>query len=476
MLEQTLDLDVLVATIDRFLDALSEEEQRPPVDGKTDADQQPLSPRVALTEYLNELQPFDLASVLLALDKPKQLALLTVLPADSAAEVFGHLDHDHQYQLLDHLEESVTRAIVAEMPSDSLVDLLGAIHPLQAREILRRLPPEDLGHIRQMMAYSDESAGGLMTVSYLAARANWTAEQVIAHFRKVGHEVEEASYVYVVDRDGRLVGVVSMREVILAHPATPVSEIMFTKTISIPVHADQEEAARLLSQYDFAALPVADEVGRMVGIITADDILDVVEEEATEDIQRLGGTSPIDSPYLKVPLQELFRKRIVWLLVLLFAGYLTGSIMSHFEDFLSEVIALAFFIPLLIDAGGNSGSQASTLVIRAMALGEVTPQHFLKVIWREARLGLLLGVTMGAFAFGRALLLGNAPALGLTVAVSLAAIVLISSTIGAALPIIGQKFGADPAVFSAPLITTIADGVGLLIYFEMARLIMGLGT
>lgn len=476
MLEQTPDLNVLVATIDHLLDALSDGEQQPETNDKTDADQGPSSPETVLTEYLNELQPFDLASVLRALDKPKKLALLTILPADSAAEVFGHLDHDHQYRLLDHLEESVTRAIVAQMPSDALVDLLGAIHPLQAREILRRLPPEDLSHIRKMMTYPDESAGGLMTVSYLAVRANWTVEEVIAHFRKVGRDVEEASYVYVVDHDGRLVGVASMREVILAPPTVPVSEIMFTKTISIPVHADQEEAARLISQYDFAALPVTDEAGRMVGIITADDILDVVEEEATEDIQRLGGTSPIDTPYLRIPLRELFRKRIVWLLVLLFAGYITGSIMSHFEHFLNEVIALAFFIPLLIDAGGNAGSQASTLVIRAMALGEVTSQHFLKVIWREACVGLLLGVTMGAFAFGRAALFGNSSGLGLTVGISLAAIVVVSSTIGAALPIIGQKFGLDPAVFSAPLITTIADGIGLLIYFEMARLIMGLGS
>ncbi|NLN19524.1 MAG: magnesium transporter [Firmicutes bacterium] len=459
MLEQTLDLDALIATVNNLLDAAGDDSS---------------TQKTVLLEYLNELQPFDLANVLSRLEFSKQLAFLSILPVDTAAEVLSHLEFEHQYRLLDHADEQVARAILAQMASDSLVDLLGAIHPLQANEILKRLPPEDLDHIRQMMTYPPESAGGLMTVSYLSVRATWTAEQVIAHFRKVGQTVEEAGYVYVIDQYGRLVGVASMREVILAHPTTPISEIMVTKAISIPVDADQEEAARLLSQYDFTSLPVTDRAGRMVGIITADDILDVVEEEATEDIQRLGGTSPFDSHYLRAPLTELYSKRIGWLLVLLITGYLTGTIMSRFENLLNEVIMLAFFIPLLIDAGGNAGSQASTLVIRAMALGEVESRDFLRVIWREARVGILLGATLGLFAYARALLLGTPADLGLTVAISLCAIVLISSTIGAILPIIGQRIGLDPAVFSSPLITTISDAVGLLIYFEAARLIMGL--
>jgi len=459
VLEQTLDLDALIATVNNLLDAAGDDSS---------------TQKTVLLEYLNELQPFDLANVFSRLEFSKQLAFLSILPVDTAAEVLSHLEFEHQYRLLDHADEQVARAILAQMASDSLVDLLGAIHPLQANEILKRLPPEDLDHIRQMMTYPPESAGGLMTVSYLSVRATWTAEQVIAHFRKVGQTVEEAGYVYVIDQYGRLVGVASMREVILAHPTTPISEIMVTKAISIPVDADQEEAARLLSQYDFTSLPVTDRAGRMVGIITADDILDVVEEEATEDIQRLGGTSPFDSHYLRAPLTELYSKRIGWLLVLLITGYLTGTIMSRFENLLNEVIMLAFFIPLLIDAGGNAGSQASTLVIRAMALGEVESRDFLRVIWREARVGILLGATLGLFAYARALLLGTPADLGLTVAISLCAIVLISSTIGAILPIIGQRIGLDPAVFSSPLITTISDAVGLLIYFEAARLIMGL--
>lgn len=429
-----------------------------------------------LSQILDELQPYDIASVLDELSETSQRALLSVLEPGIAAEVLGHLDYDRQYRLLDHLPEPTTRALVEAMPSDALVDLLGAIHPLQAQEILKRVPPEDLMQIRQMMTYPDNSAGGLMTVSYLAARAEWTAAQVIDHFRKVSRDVEEASYVYVVNRDGRLAGVASMREVILAMPGTPISDIMYVKTISIPVDADQEEAARILSQYDFAALPVVNNQGQMVGLITADDIIDVFEEEATEDIQRIGGTAPLDTPYLQVGLRELFSKRIGWLLVLFVAESLTGSIMRHYEDVLNHVIALAFFIPLLIDTGGNSGSQASTLVIRAMALGEVTAKDFFRIVWREMKLGLLLGAVMGLVAFGRAMFLGGPASLGLTVAATITAIVVVSSSVGAALPIIGHRFGVDPAVFSAPLITTVADGVGLLIYFQMARLIMGIGV
>lgn len=481
MPEQVMELEELLRRIDALLAVPDEASSTSSWEAPKQSDLVPSditlsSNKEELLYILDELQPFDIASVLSGLQEPKQWALLSLLPPDIAAEVLGYLDHDHQYRALDHLEESVTWAIVAEMPSDQLVDLLGAIHPLQAREILKRVPSEDLSHIRQMMTYSDDSAGGLMTVSYLAARADWTAERVIAHFRKVGHDVEESSYVYVVDRAGRLVGVASMREVILADPKTLVSEIMYTKTITISVDADQEEAARLVSQYDFAALPVINSQGRLVGIITADDIIDVVEEEATEDIHRLGGTTPIETSYLQAGVRELFRKRVGWLLVLFVAESLTGSIMRYYEGFLNQVIALAFFIPLLIDTGGNSGSQASTLVIRAMALGEVTPKDLTKVVWQETRVGLMLGLVMGFCAFGRAVFMGGSPALGLTVAFTITAIVIVSSASGAVLPILGQRVGVDPAVFSAPLITTVADGVGLLIYFQMARMILGLGA
>jgi magnesium transporter len=433
----------------------------------------PLPPQ--LEAVLSELQPYDVSLVLEALPELSRLVLLYVLEPQLAAEALGYLEHDQQYHLLDHLPERKIRAIIAVMPSDALVDLLGAVHPKQAQEILKRVPSEDVAQVKELMSYPEHSAGGLMTFNYLTARTQWTAAQVIDHFRKVAKDIENANYVYVVDKVGRLAGVASLRDIILAAPGVRVAEIMYTKVISIAVDADQEEVARLLSQYDFSAIPVVNHNDQMVGIITVDDIIDVVEEEATEDIQLIGGTEPFDKPYLQAGIRELFSKRIGWLLVLFLAESLTGSIMRSYEDVLSQMIALTFFIPLLIDTGGNSGSQASTLVIRAMALGEVTPKDYFKIIWREIRLGLLLGTAMGLVAYARALFMGGPITLGITVALTIIMVVVVSTTAGATLPMIGKRFGLDPAVFSAPLITTIADGVGLLIYFRMAQLIIGIG-
>ncbi|MBX6377547.1 MAG: magnesium transporter, partial [Clostridia bacterium] len=241
-----------------------------------------------LQDLLESLHPYDVATVLHELDEPQQLQLLALLPARTAAEVLEHLDHDNQYRLLDHSEETTARAILAAMSKDAVVDLIGAVHPRQGAEILRRLPAEDLAYVRQLMQYPENSAGGRATVDYIAVRQNWTAEQVIAHFRKVGAQAEVANYFYVVDQEGRLVGVTSMRQVLLADPKTPISEIAYGKVVSVPANADQEEAAQLLSRYDFVALPVVDGGGRMIGVITADDIIDVIEEEATEDIHKLG--------------------------------------------------------------------------------------------------------------------------------------------------------------------------------------------
>lgn len=428
-----------------------------------------------LRDLLDELQPFDIAELIPALSEAQRLSLLRLLPASLAAEALEHLDYDLQYRLLDHLEEPVARAIVAETPSDALVDLMGGIHPRMAANLMHLVPEQDKANIRQLMTYPENTAGGLMTVGYIAVRAYWTCAHVIAHFRKVAPQAEAASYVYVVDAAFRLVGVASLRDILLSSSDTPVSEIMYTKVVTVEANTDQEQAASLLSQYDFVALPVVNEAGRLVGVITVDDIIDVVEEEATEDIQRLGGTQPLDEPYLKTGLLKMFSKRIGWLLMLFVAESLTGTIMRNYEGMLSQVVALAFFVPLLIGTGGNSGSQASTLVIRALAVGEVTLGDFVRIIWREARLSLIMGLVMAIVAYGRALMLNGTPELGLTVAATIAAIVVFGSTVGAALPILGKRLGIDPAVFSAPLITTLVDAAGLLIYFQMARLFLGLG-
>lgn len=433
-------------------------------------------PDEELKELLDELQPYDIAAVMPGLSEAEQILLLGMLSSDIAAETLEHLDPEEQYPLLDHMADETARAILMIMSSDALTDLVTAIHPKQADQVLRVLSQERQGHIRSLMAYPEESAGGLMSTNYLAIRQEWTCQQATAHFRKIGRDVDVTNYFYVVGKDGRLVGVTSMRDIFLSPPEESVTEAMFTKIIAVSATADQEEAARLLSHYDFVAIPVVDGTGRMVGVITADDVIDVIEEEATEDIQTMGGTLPLDEPYLEVTLFGMYRKRVGWLLFLFVAALLTSNILQYYEEFLDQVIALAFFIPLLIDTGGNSGSQAATLLIRAMALGEVTFTDFVRVVWREAQLGVALGATMAVAVFLRAYLMGGGLELGLTVAATISLIVITGSTIGAALPLIGRKIGFDPALFSAPVITTVADVSGLIIYFQMARVFMGLGA
>jgi len=269
--------------------------------------------------------------------------------------------------------------------------------------------------------------------------------QELEHLRKVGEKAEIYNYIYVLGPRGELAGVLSLRELILAAPGTQIDQIMNSKVITVAAELDQEEAARLLAQYDLVALPVVNAGGKMAGVLTVDDVLDVIEEEATEDIHLLGGSQPLDSPYLQAGIFGVFRKRIVWLMLLFLAGTITSNILKHYEDTLTQIVALAFFIPLLIDTGGNAGAQTSTTVIRAVAVGDITVKDFFKVIWREMRLGLILGLAMAIIGLAWALAQQKNLDLGLTVSTAIIAVITVSSTIGAVMPIIGKRLGLDPA-------------------------------
>ncbi|HHW74194.1 MAG TPA: magnesium transporter [Firmicutes bacterium] len=431
-------------------------------------------PPAALLELTGDLQPYDLSNLLTNLDTAEQFLLLTALPPERSAETLGHFEPVEQYRFLDHLEQGVTAAILNQMSSDTVVELFSALHPLQTEQLIALLHEPFRRQIRDQMSYPENSAGSLATVGYIAARRWWTADQTLAHLRKVGSTTEFYSYIYILDHLGELVGVLSLRQLILADPATRLEEIMLQKLITVPADLDQEQAAQMVAQYDLTALPVISREGKMVGVLTVDDIIDVIEEEATEDIHLLGGSEPVETPYFKTSLGTFFRKRIVWLLVLFVAEAFTGNILRHYEVLLTQVVALSFFIPLLVDTAGNAGTQTATLVIRAMSVGEIRGGDFLKVVWREMKVGLTLALPMAAVTFLRAMMLGSPTNLGLTVAATILVIIAVSSTLGAIMPIIGKRLGLDPAVFSSPLITTVADAVGLLIYFQFARLLMGL--
>ena len=422
----------------------------------------------ALRDYLSELHPYEIASLLEEFEEPEQITILSLTPPETAAEALEHLDYDDQYRLLDHSDKAVAEAILAAMGRDAIADLLMAIHPNKAQQIMAMVPEEDLESIKYLMTYPEDSAGGIMSLDYIQAREYWTIEQVIRHFRKVGQKQSIANYIYIVDAIGKLVGVLSLKELLLNDPKSLVSDVMHKNIITVLATADQEEAARVMSQYDLMILPVVNGQGRLVGVITADDIMDVIEEEDTEDIHRLGGSQPLELPYLESSLTTLFSKRIGWLVFLFVVQAVTSNILKYYENVLSSVVTLAFFIPLLADVGGNSGTQASSLIIRALALGEVTVKDIAVILFKELRVSGLIGIVMGFIGYFFAWAVSGSTTIGMIVACTLIVVLILSSTIGAILPILGRMCRVDPAVFSAPFITTVVDITALTVYFNIA--------
>lgn len=424
---------------------------------------------VALIE---SLRPPDQADLFGELPPQDQDVLLPRLDVEDSAAILAELEDSEAAELASRLDTEELARILDEMEPDEAADVLGDIPPAQAVEVLSAM--EEADEVEPLLAHPDETAGGLMTHPTITLRQEMTAEEAIAHLRRLAPDSETVYYLFVVDKENRLVGVVSLRQLIVASPTTRIRDIMDPEVIHVHVGADQEEAARLMARYDLLALPVVDDERHLLGIITYDDLVEVLEEEATEDFQRLGASEPLDEPYLDTPIFKMFRKRIGWLLLLFVTETLTGSVLRFFEQELAEAIALTFFVPLLIGTGGNAGSQVSSAVIRALALGEVTFRHILWVIWREIRTALLLGAAMGAVGFIRALTWRSPAPLALTVGISLCAIVIWAAIIGASLPILASRVRIDPTVISAPAMSTLVDATGLVIYFLIARTIMGL--
>ncbi|NOU99629.1 magnesium transporter [Paenibacillus planticolens] len=428
----------------------------------------------SLITYVELFRPFDLANGVEKLEKADQFKLMGRVPPKLSAEILEYLDPIVQYRILNHFEETITSQVLNMMSSDVVADMMLAIHRYQAEKLLNHLPENYRKKIQTLMTFPEDTAGSLATVDYIAARSWWTIEQTLTHIRKIGHKAEITSYVYVTGHKGELLGVVSLKELILAEPKTEISEIVTKDVIYVPASMEQEAAAELLSRYDLVALPVIDEQNRLVGVITVDDLIDVIHEEATEDIQKLGGSQPLTDTYFKSSVFQLYRKRIVWLLVLFVAEAYTGTVLRHYEETLSEVIALAFFIPLLIGTGGNTGTQTVSTLVRALAVGEVQFRDILKVIRKEVTTGLMTGVSISLIACARAWFLGVEWNIGLVVGITSLTIVLWASFVAAVLPLILHKLKADPAVISGPFITTLVDGTGLIIYFTIAKIILHL--
>ncbi|TXK77367.1 magnesium transporter [Paenibacillus sp. N3.4] len=428
----------------------------------------------SLIAYVELFRPFDLAKCVEKLDKTEQFKLMGVLPPDLSAEILEYLEPLMQYRILYHLEETMTSQVLNKMSSDVVADMMLAIHRYQAEKLLNHLPSDYRQKVQTLMTFPEHTAGSLATVDYIAARSAWTIEQTLQHIRKIGHDAEITSYVYVTGNKGELLGVVSLKELILNDPKTEISKIVTKDVIYVLATMEQEEAAELLSRYDLVALPVIDAQNRLIGVIMVDDLIDVIHEEATEDIQKLGGSQPLTDTYFKSSVFQLYRKRIIWLLVLFVAEAYTGTVLRHYEETLSEVIALAFFIPLLIGTGGNTGTQTVSTLVRALAVGEVQFRDILKVVRKEVTTGLMTGASISLIACARAWFLGVDWNIGLVVGITSMTIVIWASFVAAILPLILHKLKADPAVISGPFITTLVDGTGLIIYFTIAKIILHL--
>jgi magnesium transporter len=416
--------------------------------------------------------PAEWAALVPRLDPSEVAVLLQWLPDEEIFQLLEELDPHEAAAILRTLSRQEAATLLAGMDPDDAADVVENLTEPEVSQILVRMDPTEAAEIRRLSDFEPESAGGIMTPEFVAVTTDATADSAIAAIRGLVGQAETVDYVYVVDADRHLIGVLSLYRLMLSPGDTPVTELIAPVTVRVRASADRETAANLLTERNLLAIPVVDDDDHLLGIITQDDVADVLEAEATEDIARLGGSQPLNVPYRRSSVALLVRKRIGWLLLLFVAEAYTGSVLRAFSDELEAAVALSFFIPLLIGTGGNVGSQTVTLIVRAMALNEVALRDVGWIVWKELRVGLIMGLIMAVVALGRAALLGVGTNIGLVVAVTILVICLWSAIVAAVLPLTLRKLRIDPAVVSAPLITTLVDGTGLIIYFEIAKVLL----
>jgi magnesium transporter len=405
--------------------------------------------------------------------EPSEVAVLIQwLPDEEIALILEELSPTEAARILRSLSANEASELLGEMDPDDAADVFEQLPDAEVHEILVRMRPDDAAEIRELAEYDPDTAGGLMTPAYVAVSKDATSAQATAAIRRLVDEAETVNYVYVIDEDRHLLGVLSLYRLLLSPDETPVERLMAPSTVRVKASADRETAARILTDRNLLAIPVVDDEDHILGIITEDDVADVLQEEATEDIERLGGSQPLNLPYRLASVPLLVRKRVGWLLLLFLAEAYTGTVLRNFEDELQAAVALSFFIPLLIGTGGNLGSQTVTLVVRAMALNEVGLKDIAWLVFKELRVGLVIGLIMAIVAFGRGFTLGVGNDVSIVVAVTILAICVWSAIVAAALPLVLRRLGVDPAVVSAPLIATLVDGTGLVIYFEIAKFVL----
>ena len=428
-----------------------------------------------LRQVIKELNDADIADYLEEMEEEEVIKIFRILPKDKAADVFSYLEIDQQQSVITSLSDKDAGRIIDNMMSDDAKELMEEMPANVVKRLIANTSADTRKAINHLMRYPEDSAGSIMTVEYVDLKEHQTVSQAIDRIRKVGVDSETINICYVLDNKRTLVGTVALRYLLLSAPNAVIGDIMHKNVVSLHTLMDQEEVARQFKKYEFTAMPVVDNEDRLVGIITVDDVVDILEEETTEDIEKMAALMPSDKPYLKMTVFDAFKKRIPWLLLLMISATFTGRIITSFEDALSRYVVLTAFIPMLMDTGGNAGGQASAVIIRGISLDEIEFSDWFTVVWKEIRTAVLCGVTLALCNFAKLILFDQVGVqVAFVVCSTLLMAIVVAKVVGSTLPMLAKRIGMDPAVMASPFITTIVDAISLLIYFRVAALVLGL--
>jgi magnesium transporter len=431
-----------------------------------------------LTEARHELEDMnivDIAQLFEEIDQHQMIKFFRILPKDIAADVFSYIPTELQAFIIESITDFEIKHIIDDLFFDDTVDLIEEMPAVVVKKVLKNTDEHMRKLINQFLNYPEDSAGSIMTIEFVDLKKEMTAKKALDHIRKTGIDKETINTCYVIDGNRKLEGIVSIRRLILSEADELVEDIMDTDIIYIHTYDDQEKIAMLFKKYDLLSMPVVDNEIRLVGIITVDDVVDIIDQENTEDIHKMAALAPSEEEYLKTSVFRLAKNRIFWLLVLMISATITGNIISKFQNVLQTIVILATYMPMLMNTGGNAGSQSSTLAIRGLALGEIKPRDFYMIIWKEFRVSILVGFVLATVNFLRILIFdGVSISIGIVVCVSLFFTVVVAKIVGGLLPLLAQKLKLDPAIMASPLITTIVDAVSLTIFFTMSTLMLGL--
>lgn len=430
---------------------------------------------IEVKEELAEMNAVDIAELLNPLDPGINLLLFRMLPKDIAVEVFAYFSSDQQADIINTVTDKELKFIIDELFFDDMIDLIEEMPASIVNKILINSTQDERNLINQFLKYPADSAGSLMTIEYVELQKTMTVKEALNHIKEIGLSKETIYTCYVTDANRKLDGIVSLRNLVVSDESKLITDIIHDEVIYANTHDDQETVANIFRKYGFLALPVVDMEHRLTGIITVDDIMDVMEQEATEDFQKMAAMAPSEEAYLDSSVFVLAKQRITWLLILMVGAAFTGGIISRFEDVLSSVVVLTAFIPMLMDTGGNSGSQSSTLIIRGLATGDIVLRDVWKVLWKEFRISILVGIGLSIVNFAKNMLFDKVGLLvSLTVSITLIVTVVVSKVVGGVLPLIAKKLKMDPAIMAGPLITTIVDSLTLIVYFSIASLLLNI--